>query len=135
MKPTIEPITLKDHNDIIIALFGSYEKYRNSPTFLECGARIQYLKDTKTKVDQSIKEEAAKLKWWNVWGKLLSYIAEKLTYSYFRKEVDELIVAYEKHHALPMLFFVKMTNEKFDKTCRNWKKVLVSSGVKEYKND
>lgn len=135
MKPIVEPVTLKDYDSAIIALFGSYEKYRTSPVFIECCRRIAYLKMAKVKVGESIQRDKARVKWWDVWSKILVLIAVKFANPMFNKEVDELIHKYEQQRALPMAFFVRMTNEEFDKKCKTWKKVLQTSGVEEFKSE
>ena len=135
MKPTAETITLKDYDSAIIALFGSYEKYRTSPIFIECCKRIDYLKIAKVKVAERLQQDKENIKWWDVWNKIIAFIGINLSGKTFDKEVDDLIHQYEKHRALPMPFFVRMTNEDFDKTYKTWKKVLQASGVGEFKNE
>lgn len=135
MKPTVETIALKDYDSAIIALFGSYEKYRTSPIFIECCNRIDYLKLAKVKVAERLQQDKENIKWWDVWNKIITSIGINLSGKTFNKEIDDLIHQYEKYRALPMPFFVRMTNEEFDKTYKTWKKVLQASGVEEFKNE
>lgn len=132
---SIETVALKDYDMAIIAMFGSYEKYRTSPIFIECCNRITYLKAAKAKVNEKLQRDKDSLKWWDLWSKGIAFIAFKLGKKTFNSEIDDLIQRYEKHRALPMPFFVRMTNEDFDKTYKSWKKVLQTSGVEEFKNE
>lgn len=130
-----DSLPMKDYDSAVFALYGSYEKMRASPLFINCCNRLAYLNAVKKEVQITMDDQICKVKWWNLWDLLLVTIANKCGFPTFIKELDELVKRYEQQRSLPVGFFVKAADEDFDKFCQRWTKLLNSTEMGIYKND
>lgn len=132
---TKESFRMKDYDAAILAMFGSFEKYRTSPQLLEVCKRITYLNDAKVKLQKRLDKELDAIKWWDCWNKFKAFLAVKFAYPTLFKELDEHIDRYERLRPLPARMLINSANEKFAKTWRIWGTTMLAAGVEEYKND
>lgn len=135
MKPKIDHLEAHSHDAVVLALFGSYENYRNSPLLKDVNDRIAYLTKVKIKVTEKVQSELEVIQWWNIYLRIVSFLSIKIAIPNLIKEADELLCLYQTQRALPVKFFVDSINEDFDKFQKNWDNVILISGVEIYKGE
>lgn len=124
-----------DHDSAIIALFGSYEKYRNSPLLKEINERVHYLTDLKSIIRRTMEKEHKEIPWWDIFNKGVSLIAFRVFLPSFNKDVDKLILRYGVMRPLPVKFFLNELNNEFGVFYQQHKKMFDRLGIKEYRYD
>lgn len=115
MTPHVGPASMQEHETVIKALYGSIEKMREHPTYLEVVNRIEYLERLKIDLFNLLEEEKGNVRWY----KPISYLSSKIAdfaYKYtVDKPISEIIHKLKAQKGLPVGFVVGDLIEQMNK--------------------
>lgn len=106
MSTYVGPASMQEHEAVMKAMYGSVEKMREHPTYLEVVNRIEYLEQLKTDLYNLMEEEKANARWYHP----INYLASRLSSLGFKfivdKPVSEVIRKFKDQKSFPIGFVV-----------------------------
>lgn len=115
MSAIIEPVSKQDHEIIIKALYGSYEKMTQSDIYLSCKDRHDYLVKLLDNIQRTLERSKSKIKYWDFINKFLYTITVKAINKTLIPKISEMIKDYRLLMIAPFEFPVKMYECRFNK--------------------
>jgi hypothetical protein len=117
--------SVKDQETVFLALFGSHERYLESPGYKECKARIDYLANLKAIAVMELDDSYQKLRWWKLYSHAEFYLGKKIFFPMFYNRIDQLISRYNKIIVFPVGPAVVYQRRFFDQFMKDWGKAIV----------